>query len=249
MAGLDFVNPALDGRGGRLRAVAGSLAGRAADAVVHEPDARAARCRAHGDRSPGEKRRYRFPAGAYDFIGAHDGAAGDYQMCSLFSPVLQFDDQATARLVAELAREALFDAANAEKPDMPAGESRRRTGRVASAAPGPLAGTRSTARRAAVEARLPARPVGRPTIVAIEGELIVRLDCDGRRVRRVTVRSTRPMIAARVLTGRTAADAAATVPQAVQHLRRRAGRRGAAARSPPRARPAQRSNPAAATAK
>ena len=46
----------------------------------------------------------------------------------------------------------------------------------------------------------------------IEGELIVRLDCDGRRIRQVNVHSTRPVIAARVLTGRAAADAAATVP-------------------------------------
>ena len=49
--------------------------------------------------------------------------------------------------------------------------------------------------------------------MVIEGELTVHLGCEGRRVRRVTVRSTRPMIAARVLTGRTAADAAATVPR------------------------------------
>lgn len=49
--------------------------------------------------------------------------------------------------------------------------------------------------------------------MAIEGELIVRLDCRGRCVRQVTVRSTRPMDAARrVLIGKTAQDAAATVP-------------------------------------
>jgi len=47
--------------------------------------------------------------------------------------------------------------------------------------------------------------------VVIEGELIVRLDCSARRVRQVTVRSTRPMVAARVLAGRTPADAAAMV--------------------------------------
>jgi Ni,Fe-hydrogenase I large subunit len=49
-------------------------------------------------------------------------------------------------------------------------------------------------------------------IVAIEGELTLRLDWDGRRVRRVTVRSTRPFGAARVLERRTPADAAATAP-------------------------------------
>jgi [NiFe] hydrogenase assembly HybE family chaperone len=70
---------------------------------------------------PGERRRYPFPAGAFDFIGAMDDVAGEYQMCSLFSPLLHFDDQETARLVAGLAREALFDAANAEGADMPVG--------------------------------------------------------------------------------------------------------------------------------
>lgn len=49
--------------------------------------------------------------------------------------------------------------------------------------------------------------------MTIEGELIVRLDCSERRVRRVTVRSTRPLIAARVLVGKTAIDAAAMVPK------------------------------------
>ena len=47
--------------------------------------------------------------------------------------------------------------------------------------------------------------------MAIEGELIVRLDCSARRVRQVTVRSTRPMIATRVLAGKRPADAAAMV--------------------------------------
>ena len=48
--------------------------------------------------------------------------------------------------------------------------------------------------------------------MTIEGELTVRLDWDRRRVRRVGVRSTRPFAAARVLTGRSPRDAAATVP-------------------------------------
>jgi len=70
---------------------------------------------------PGKKRTYLFPAGAYDFIGARDDVAGEYQMCSLFSPLLHFDDQETARLVAGLAREALFDDANAEIAQPPVG--------------------------------------------------------------------------------------------------------------------------------
>jgi len=67
----------------------------------------------------GEKRRYCFPAGEFEFIGARDELAGDYQLCSLFSPVLQFEDQPTARMVAQLARDALFDPANAEASEMP----------------------------------------------------------------------------------------------------------------------------------
>jgi [NiFe] hydrogenase assembly HybE family chaperone len=61
----------------------------------------------------GATRRYRFPAGDYDFIGARDDHIGDYQMCSLFSPALEFADHEMARLVAKMARHALFDAANA----------------------------------------------------------------------------------------------------------------------------------------
>lgn len=67
----------------------------------------------------GAKRRYRFPAGDYEFVGANDADVGEYQSCSLFSPLLEFDDHETARLVATLAREALFDPANAEVPEMP----------------------------------------------------------------------------------------------------------------------------------
>lgn len=48
--------------------------------------------------------------------------------------------------------------------------------------------------------------------VGIEGELVVHLFWDGRRVRRVGVGSTRPFAAARVLTGKTPPAAVATVP-------------------------------------
>lgn len=66
---------------------------------------------------PGEKQRYSFPAGTYDFIDALDPLVGEYRMCSLFSPALEFEDHAAAVLVAELARSALLDPANAEAPD------------------------------------------------------------------------------------------------------------------------------------
>jgi len=68
---------------------------------------------------PGDKRHYEFPAGDYEFIGARDAAAGEYHMCSLFSPVLQFTDHDTARVTAKVARRALLDARTAdyEEPD------------------------------------------------------------------------------------------------------------------------------------
>ena len=64
----------------------------------------------------GEKRRYAFPAGSYDFVSARDPAIGDYLACSLFSPMLEFADHETARQTARLARAALFEAAHAESP-------------------------------------------------------------------------------------------------------------------------------------
>ena len=69
---------------------------------------------------PGAKRKLHFPAGIFEFIGADDPLIGEHQTCSLFSPMHEFQDQAAARLVARLAREALFDAAHAEAP-APAG--------------------------------------------------------------------------------------------------------------------------------
>jgi len=48
--------------------------------------------------------------------------------------------------------------------------------------------------------------------VTIEGEIIVRLERDERRVRRVTVRSTRPHAASRVVLGKAPQDAMAMVP-------------------------------------
>jgi [NiFe] hydrogenase assembly HybE family chaperone len=63
---------------------------------------------------PGDTVSYRFPAGAYDFVSAHEPAVGEYQMCSLFSPMFEFADHAAARLTAEAALAALFDAANAD---------------------------------------------------------------------------------------------------------------------------------------
>jgi [NiFe] hydrogenase assembly HybE family chaperone len=68
---------------------------------------------------PGEKRTYRFPAGAFEFIGGREEAIGEYQACSLFSPMFEFADHATARLTAEACLRALFDPGNVEHADVP----------------------------------------------------------------------------------------------------------------------------------
>lgn len=53
---------------------------------------------------------HRFPAGRFDFLIGEEEGIGRYQMCSLFSPVLEFQDQVAARIAGRAALEALFDA-------------------------------------------------------------------------------------------------------------------------------------------
>jgi len=81
----------------------------------------------------GRKRRYTFPAGEYEFISSRDETVGEYQMCSLISPVLELPDHATACQVAELARAALLDPANAPQPEAP------KAGDDTELPPGPIA--------------------------------------------------------------------------------------------------------------
>ena len=59
-----------------------------------------------------ESRHYVFPAGVFEFIGGRDAALGDYQACSLFSPMFEFADPANARATALAALDALFDKAS-----------------------------------------------------------------------------------------------------------------------------------------
>ena len=146
-------------RGGRLRAVAGSLARRDADAVVHEPDPGTARRRRMAIAQAGGEAELPVPRRVITISSARTTTlAGEYQLCSLFSPLLQFDDQETARLVAQLAREALFDAANAEDGGHAGRQPVART-RVRSCGARPHRPTGSATHCAAIEARLPARPV------------------------------------------------------------------------------------------
>ena len=58
-----------------------------------------------------------FPSGRFEFIVGEEGDLGRYQMCSLFSPVLEFESHGAALITAESAIAVLFDAGLA--PDAP----------------------------------------------------------------------------------------------------------------------------------
>jgi len=51
----------------------------------------------------GEKRLFAFPAGSFEFIRGHEDGLGPFWMCSLFSPVFEFEDMETAVAAAEAA--------------------------------------------------------------------------------------------------------------------------------------------------
>jgi len=57
----------------------------------------------------GAKVRHDFPAGTFEFICGTEDALGPYRMCSLFSPVGEFENQDAALATAEGALAALFD--------------------------------------------------------------------------------------------------------------------------------------------
>jgi [NiFe] hydrogenase assembly HybE family chaperone len=57
----------------------------------------------------GTKVKHEFPAGTFEFICGTDEGLGPYRMCSLFSPVLEFENQEAALATAEAALGALFD--------------------------------------------------------------------------------------------------------------------------------------------
>lgn len=53
--------------------------------------------------------KHAFPAGRFSFILGDEDGLGRFQMCSLFSPVLEFENQDAARLAAEAALSALLE--------------------------------------------------------------------------------------------------------------------------------------------
>jgi len=65
-----------------------------------------------------ESRHYVFPAGVFEFIGGRDPALGDYQACSLFSPMFEFSGPAHAHDTAVAALDALFDRASRDAGDV-----------------------------------------------------------------------------------------------------------------------------------
>ena len=61
------------------------------------------------DRITGEKYRYGFEAGEFEFILGRVDGIGSLLSCSLFSPVFEFDDHATAVATARAVMNAVFD--------------------------------------------------------------------------------------------------------------------------------------------
>jgi [NiFe] hydrogenase assembly HybE family chaperone len=57
--------------------------------------------------APGLRLFRKFPSGDFAFLGSEEPEVGEFQSCSLFSPMAQFADQAGAREVALAALEAL----------------------------------------------------------------------------------------------------------------------------------------------
>ena len=64
-----------------------------------------------------ESRHHVFPAGVFEFIGGRDAVLGDYQACSLFSPMFDFADGQATHDTALASLDALFDVASREPGD------------------------------------------------------------------------------------------------------------------------------------
>ncbi|KAI95453.1 rubredoxin [Rhodomicrobium udaipurense JA643] len=62
-----------------------------------------------GEAPSGAKISHALPAGMFEFIAGGEAGLGPYRMCSLFSPVTQFEDQTAALIAAESALAALLD--------------------------------------------------------------------------------------------------------------------------------------------
>lgn len=121
MAGIPILNPALAVEVVRLQAFAGEwlcvlitpwfmnvmllpMSGSAADALPAT--------------TTGTKQTVSFPAGRFEMICGFEPQLGPYRMCSLFSPVLEFADHASAVATAEAAlAEILASGQEGDDPD------------------------------------------------------------------------------------------------------------------------------------
>ena len=72
--------------------------------------------------APGLRLFRKFPSGDFAFLGSHEVEVGEFQSCSLFSPMGQFADQAGTREVALAALEAL-QRESAPAPQAPSKEA------------------------------------------------------------------------------------------------------------------------------
>lgn len=97
---------------------------------------------------------HRFPAGRFDFIVGEEGGIGRYQMCSLFSPVMEFQDQVAARIAGRAALEALFDAGLDDEVHAEAGGSSVTHGEAAAAEGEVDANERGVSRRGLLRGKL-----------------------------------------------------------------------------------------------
>ncbi|MBI1195251.1 MAG: [NiFe]-hydrogenase assembly chaperone HybE [Gammaproteobacteria bacterium] len=70
---------------------------------------------------PGAKQAHVLPSGTYEFVVADEPGVGRFQSCSLFSPMFEFGDQATAVATAKAVLLAIMDKAYSEP--MSAGQS------------------------------------------------------------------------------------------------------------------------------
>ena len=60
----------------------------------------------------GSKQLKCFPSGRYEFVIGEEAELGRYLVCSLFSPVFEFEDQETALAVASMSLDGLMDETN-----------------------------------------------------------------------------------------------------------------------------------------
>ncbi|MDJ0654089.1 MAG: [NiFe]-hydrogenase assembly chaperone HybE [Xanthomonadales bacterium] len=80
-----------------------------------------------GPLEPGSKVQHELPSGTFEFIAGEEEGIGAYQMCSLFSPVFEFEDQDAAVATAEAVMNGLMQAeAEPEHPAPRSGQMSRR---------------------------------------------------------------------------------------------------------------------------